>query len=300
MAYLIRQMGHVIISSPDPIGAAQDLAEIVGLRIAEEEKGEVYLTSNDRHHEVTYVKGDGKAVALGLEAVSAEAIDEVYQRARSDGLTILDDRPAGKCYDRAVRILAPGGAIFEIHTPIHRNQPRQYNYGSAVRPRRIEHVNVFAQDTQALGEFCEKTLGMKLSDKTADEGLRWYRAQDGFHHTIAMGPGASGLHHYAFDLHALEDLAGIADNLARKDRALVWGPGRHGAGGNIFTYYADPHGCLVENSIELDRIDNDATYEPRTWDISEGLAGRWLNLWGTPPTESFLRPGIPFDTRRAE
>jgi catechol 2,3-dioxygenase len=295
MAYLIRQMGHVIISSPDPLAAAQDLVEIVGLRITEQQGDAVYLTSNDRHHEVTYVKGDGKVVAVGLEAVSADAVDEVRRRALSDGLVILDDRPIGKAYEKAVRLVAPGGAVFEIHTPIARSEPRFYHYGASARPRRIEHVNIFAADTQAFGQFCEKILGMKLSDKTADEGLRWYRAEDGYHHTIAMGPGESGLHHYAFDLHSLEDLAGIADNLARKNRAMVWGPGRHGAGGNIFTYYADPHGCLIENSIELDRIDNDATYEPRAWDISEGLAGRWLNLWGTPPTQAFLRPGILFD-----
>ncbi|MCF1495726.1 oxidoreductase [Agrobacterium vitis] len=296
MTYLIRQMGHVVISSPDPLGAAKDLCEVVGLRITEVDGDTVYLTSNDRHHEVTYIKGDGKAVACGLEAVSASAVDEVYRRAKSDGLEILSDRPLGKHYERAVRLVAPGGTIFEVHTPITRNQPRHYSYSApGARPRRIEHINSFAPDTAAFGEFCQKGLGMKLSDMTEDGALRWYRAEDGYHHTIAMGPGESGLHHYAFDLHSLQDLQTIADNLAEKDRALVWGPGRHGAGGNIFTYYADPHGCLVENSIEIDRIDNDATYEPRSWDISEGLAGRWLNLWGTPPTASFLRPGIPFD-----
>lgn len=297
MSYLIRQMGHIVVSSPDPLAAAQDLVDVVGLRITEVDGDSVYLSSNERHHEVTYVKGDGQVVAMGLEAVSAEAVDEVHRRARADGLTVLDDRPFGKHYDRAVRIVAPGGAIFEVHTPIARNQGRFHNYnGNGARPRRIEHINAFAPDTQAFGEFCEQTLGMKLSDITAVDGLRWYRAQDGFHHTIAMGPGESGLHHYAFDHHSMQDLMAIADNLTLKDRALVWGPGRHGAGGNVFTYYADPHGCLIENSIELEHIDNDSTYELRTWDISEGLASRWLNLWGTPPTPGFLRPGIPFDT----
>jgi catechol 2,3-dioxygenase-like lactoylglutathione lyase family enzyme len=297
MGYLIRQMGHVALTSPDPLGAAQDIVRVMGMRITEKSEETVYLTSNDRHHEVTYRKGDGRVTAIGLEAVSPQAVDEVARRAKSDGLKILSDRPIGKFYDKAVRIVAPGGAVLEIHTPISRNQVRHYNYGtSGVRPRRIEHINAFVPDTLAFGEFCEKTLGMKLSDKTADDGFRWYRAEDGFHHTIAMGPGESGLHHYAFDHHSFDDLKAIADNLVRLDRALVWGPGRHGAGGNIFTYYADPQGCLIENSIELDRIDCDATYEPRAWDVSAGLAARWVNLWGTPPTPSFLRRGLSFDT----
>ena len=293
MSYLIQQMGHVVISSPDPLGAAEDLQETVGLRITEQDGETVYLTSNNRHHEVTYVKGAGKAVALGLEAVSAEAVDEVYKRAKSDGLTILSDKPIGKHYLRAVTLVAPGGAVFEVHTPIARNQPERY-LGGGPRPRRIEHINAFSPDTAAFGDFCAKTLSMKLSDRTSDDGFRWYRGADGYHHTIATGPGASALHHYAFDLHSLEDLSRIADNLALKSRSLVWGPGRHGAGSNIFTYYPDPHGCLVENSIEMARIDNDAVYEPRSWDISEGLNGRWINQWGTPPTPGFLVPGIEF------
>jgi catechol 2,3-dioxygenase len=293
LSHLIQQMGHVVISSPDPLGAAKDLQETVGLRISEQDGETIYLTSNNRHHEVTYVKGAGKAVAIGLEAVSAEAVDEVYKRAKSDGLTILSDKPVGKHYARAVTLVAPGGAVFEVHTHIARNQPERY-IGGGPRPRRIEHINAFSPDTSAFGEFCAKTLSMKLSDRTSDDGFRWYRGADGYHHTIAMGPGASALHHYAFDLHSLEDLSRIADNLALKSRSLVWGPGRHGAGSNIFTYYSDPHGCLVENSIEMARIDSDAVYEPRSWDISEGLNGRWINQWGTPPTPGFLVPGIEF------
>lgn len=293
MSYLIQQMGHIVISSPDPLGAAKDLMETVGLRVTQQDADVVYLSSNNRHHEVTYVRGAGKAVVVGLEAVSLAAIDEVYRRAKSDGLTILSDKPFGPHYARGVTIVAPGGAVFEIHSPIARSQSERYN-GVGARPRRIEHVNAFAPDTLAFGAFCEKTLGMKLSDRTADDGFRWYRAADGYHHTIAMGPGQSALHHYAFDLHCFEDLMRIADNLVMKDRSFVWGPGRHGAGDNIFTYYADPHGCIVENSIEMARIDNDATYEPRSWDISEGLNGRWINLWGTPPTPGFLVPGIAF------
>jgi hypothetical protein len=116
-------MGHVVISSPDPLGAAKDLQDTVGLRISEQDGEIVYLTSNSRHHEVTYIKGSGKAVVVGLEAASLEAIDEVYRRAKSDGLTILADKPSGKHYTRAVTVVAPGGAMFEIHSPIARNQP---------------------------------------------------------------------------------------------------------------------------------------------------------------------------------
>jgi len=291
-------MGHLVISSPDPIAAAKDLAEISGVRITEQAGDTVHLSTNLRHHEVTYVKGDsneGKVVLIGFEAVSPEAVDEVARRVKSDGLTILSDRPFSRYYEKAVRFVSPGGPIFEVHTPVKRDQPLVYG-GYGPRQRRLEHVNTFVPDAKAFGDFCEKLLGLQLSDQTANGNFRWYRAQDGFHHTLAMGtvPGPSHMHHYAFDLHAMQDLVLIADNLNAKGRTLAWGPGRHGAGGNIFTYYADPHGCIVENSVEMDRIDSDANYEARIWDDSLGLASPWINLWGAPPTSAFTVPGIGF------
>jgi hypothetical protein len=41
--------------------------------------------------------------------------------------------------------------------------------------------------------------------------------------------------------------------------------GRH-TSGNTFSY-ADWQGCLAANSVELNLMDNDATYEPRVTDI---------------------------------
>ncbi|MEM9393415.1 MAG: VOC family protein [Pseudomonadota bacterium] len=295
MDYLIRQMGHVVISSSDPEGAAQNLCDVTGLRITGREGGAVYLSSNDRHHEVTYVPGNGEAVALGLEATSDAAIDEVKSRAIKDGLTVLDDQPMGPGYDRAVRLVAPGGAVFEIHSPIVRDHSRRFLGGGGARPRRIEHVNFLSPDADGDADFLSGLLEMRLSDRTADNGGRWFRAEDGFHHTVAL-VASDGLrmHHYAFDHHSLYDLQRLADNLDTLGASLIYGPGRHGAGDNIFTYYLDPMGCVVENSVEMRHIDNDATYEPGIWDVSEGLEASWINKWGAPLPEAFINGGIHF------
>ena len=48
---------------------------------------------------------------------------------------------------------------------------------------------------------------------------------------------------------------------------LECGPGRHGAGHNIFTYHRDPDGNLVELFTEIDVIQDETTgrFEPRPW-----------------------------------
>ena len=296
MAYLIRQMGHVALGVPDPDASATDLARIVGVKRTgvDGETGAVLLSSNTRRYEVSYrPAATPRVLAIGLEAVSAAAVDEIAARARSDGLEILDDRPLLGGVERAVRFRGPARAIFEVHTPVLRSEAARH-IGPGSRPKRLEHVNILATDVPAVRDFVSTLLGLKLSDRAGDGLFSWWRAEDGFHHTIAVGPGPDKLHHYAFDLRSMEDLVGIADSLSLDGRPLLWGPGRHGAGENVFTYYVDPDGCVVENSIEMQHVDNDATHEPTSWDISEGAAGRWINLWGTPPPASFGDPGLPF------
>ena len=297
MANLIQQMGHVALAVPDPEKSARDLQEIVGLDICARRDGAVFLSSNTRQYEVAYSKGpEPRVLAIGLEAADAAAVDEIFRRAKSDGLELIDDKPLHAGIEKAVRFRAPFGAIFEVHTPIARGHAFGHigHIGPGSRPRRIEHVNVIVEDTHGASDFIVKTFGMRVSDRAGDGLLSWHRAADGYHHSIAVGPGPNKLHHYAFDLRALEDLAGIADTLTMKKRALFWGPGRHGAGGNVFTYYIDPDGCIVENSTDMYRIDQDALHEPKNWDISEGMAGLWINTWGTPPPANFFEPGMAF------
>ncbi len=292
MSYLIRQMGHIALATPDPEGSAQDLAEISGPRIVDRTGDLVTLSSNTRKHEVGYFRSSRKAVlALGLEAIDAGAVDEVRQRAIDNGCEILSDRSYFPHVDKAVRFVTPQGPIFEVHTPVPRDQTARYG-GHGAQPVRLEHVNIRVTDAKGFGTFCETVFGMKLSDRTTHDELQWFRAADGFHHTIAIGTGEAKLHHYGFDVRCFEDLATIADTLALKGRAMLWGPGRHGAGDNIFTYYADPNGCVVENSIEMERIDSDDIYVPRTWSL--GPESRVRNLWGPLEGPEYRAAGIPF------
>ncbi|MGO4666933.1 VOC family protein [Bosea sp. 2RAB26] len=294
MSHLIRQMGFVAFTTPDPDGSAQDLAELVGLKVTGRRGDTVFLSSNERRWEVALTRGDSRAtLAIGLEASDAAAVDEIGRRVRSEGLEILDDRPLHDGIERAIRFATPWGPIFEVHTPIARDQAQRH-IGPGARAKRIEHVNLKVPDRLAFSDLLVKLLGMELSDRTGGDEFRWFRAADGYHHTVALCPGDGDLHHYAFDFHALEDLAGIADGLVLKNRSLLWGPGRHGAGGNVFQYYVDPNGCVVEMSVGMDRIDNDLLYEPRSWTISPSLSDRWINLWGSPPPANFIDPALGF------
>jgi len=285
-------MGHVTFATPDPERSALDLVELVGLRVSGRRDGTVFLTSNERLYEVAFRQSRERHVAaVGLEAMDAAAVDEVRRRAVSDGLEVIEDKPLGPGIAHAVRFKAPFGLIIEVHTPVKRSEAARY-IGSGSHPRRIEHVNFRVPDVLAVRDAFTGVLGLKLSDRTTGDEFNWFRAHDGYHHAVAVFRGEPALHHYAFDFHSLQDLAQIADSLVLKDRTLLWGPGRHGAGGNVFQYYIDPNNCVVEMSVGMDRIDNDALYQARDWEMT--ASHRWINLWGSAPPDDFTEPGIAF------
>src|SRR6478735_5191460 len=57
----------------------------------------------------------------------------------------------------------------------------------------------------------------------------------------------------------------------------IWGPGRHRAGDNTFTYFIDPNGNTMEMTTELETIDEDS-WHPHIFDVQEPETS---DQWGT-------------------
>ena len=274
MTHLIRQMGYVVIAAPDPDRSARDLADITGVRISHSAVDATYVSSNARFCEVAYLRGDKHGIrAVGLEAMDEAAVDEVQRRAQSDGLTILSDTPLLPQVKRAVRFATPFGPIFEVHTPIAREAIASASLNGK-RVRRLEHVNLRATDPRGFHDLV-----------IAPARHETVRPHDAIRACLVSRRGRISSHlrrrsrqrtaSLRVRCARLHDLAGTADALVAKGRSLLWGVGRHGPGNNLFSYYLDPDGCVVEVSFGLERIDNDDLHEPGNWpfDSIEQCAG---------------------------
>lgn len=288
---LIRQMGYVVVATPQVAASAADLAAINGLRITSQAPDRIELSSNQRSCEVLFVQADRAGFrAVGLEARDAAAVDEIAGRAANAGCDMLNDKPSVARVARAVRFRTPFGPIFEVHTPVPREPVLPQN-NPGVRAKRLDHVNLRVNDARGFHDFVTGVLGMRLSDRTENYGRAWYRAGDGFHHTLAAAPG-EGIHHYGFDAASLLDLAAVADGLTLKGRVLLWGIGRHGPGNNIFSYYQDINGLVVETSFGMERVDEDAVREAGVW--SEAELMKLLDVWGSRPPAHYAKALTPF------
>ena len=103
------------------------------------------------------------------------------------------------------------------------------------------------------------------------------------HHTLALVLGPSNRYvHSAYQACDLDAIAAGGEYLREQGYDRSWGIGRHVQGSQIFDYWRDPDGFLVEHFTDGDMFDN--TLEPG-W---APLTASGLAQWGPPATKDFL------------
>ena len=88
--------------------------------------------------------------------------------------------------------------------------------------------------------------------------------------------------HSAYQVSDFDALAAGGQHLLDEGYYRSWGIGRHIQGSQIFDYWRDPDGFLVEHFADGDRFD--ASMEPG-W---APMTASGLAQWGPPPSKDFL------------
>lgn len=214
----------------------------------------------------------------------------------------------------SVDLIDPSGVPVRVVAGMHAlpalpdQQPHVFNFGHdlrrtnvAARPprvptkvQRLGHVVLqTARYTDALNWYLDH-LGMIVSDFLYFPGQReqgpamsFIRCDRGStptdHHTLAVALGPANRYvHSAYQVSDLDALAAGGEYLRERGYRRSWGIGRHIQGSQLFDYWRDPDGFLVEHFADGDMFDN--TLEPG-WApfTASGLA-----QWGPPVTKDFL------------
>ena len=120
--------------------------------------------------------------------------------------------------------------------------------------RRLGHVVLWSLLVQAQEEFYA-LLGFQVSDRT-HVGMSFLRCNTD-HHSIALARsarGKTGLQHVAFDVGSIDEVMRELGRLRSEGVDCVWGVGRHGPGNNVFSYYTDPAGNVIEYYGEMEKV----------------------------------------------
>jgi catechol 2,3-dioxygenase len=283
---MIRAIGHVALQVPDLEQSVRYAVQMMGLREVERRDGSAFLTHGAMHHSLQYVQGPRAALDhISLEADGPAGLERLRDALARSGVRVLSETPQEPGLAQALRFLGPSGVVVEVYAGMDGGQPSYIPSG--VRPRKFGHITLKSSNLRELQGFLTSVLGFKLSDDIGPGMLVFLRCNPD-HHGLAIAAGADGHHHYAWEVESIADLARLGDLLDAQGRCFLWGPGRHGAGDNIFTYHHDPAGAIVEYYADMERIYDDRP--PRVWDLNDRRAA---NLWGASFTPEFIEDGLP-------
>jgi catechol 2,3-dioxygenase-like lactoylglutathione lyase family enzyme len=181
--------------------------------------------------------------------------------------------------------------VFAEQTPIAKNQPV-----AGIGPLKLGHLAFCVDEPKKFVDYYGRVLGFRLSDWIQDWFAFMRCGPD--HHTVNFVRGArTQMHHIAFELKDWAQIQTACDFLGSKNIQLLWGPGRHGPGHNIYTYHRNPDDQIIELFTELDKMLDEKLgyFEPRPWHHdTPQRPKRWTpgktSIWGPTPEDDFHRP----------
>jgi catechol 2,3-dioxygenase-like lactoylglutathione lyase family enzyme len=146
------------------------------------------------------------------------------------------------------------------------------------RPLHVSHVVINSQDAARLTSFFTDTLGFTVADRYEQDLLTFLRCAQPQHHCIGISPGAqNSLNHFSVDCGSIDALMKGVGRMQKIGLTPIWGPGRHGPGGNVFCYFEDPTGFVAEFTCDVIQIHDEANWVVREWPRVPDTA----NVWGT-------------------
>lgn len=238
---------------------------------------------HDEHHVVGLRKADRNRVdVIALATESRADVDALCAKVQAAGCRIIHaprelGTPGG---GYGFRFFSPDGMAFEISSDVLRGSARTLARWEGV-PVKISHIVLHSPDHQALVAFFTDVLGFRISDWLGD--FMCFLRCNSAHHRIAVLPGPPCLNHVAYDMLSVDDMMRGAHRLKLKGTDIGWGPGRHTAGNNTFTYFVTPSGFVTEYTSELEEVDFDA-HEHRVHTPSPMVMDQWGIGTGGPQT----------------
>lgn len=239
--------------------------------------------------------GHDERYVVRLRENAVERIDVIALAADSDGdVDALHDKVvAAGCRiifaPRALtslgggygfRFFSPDGLPFEISAGVERREPRTLARWEGI-PQKISHIVLHSPDHKAMVRFFVDVLGFKVSDWLGD--FMCFLRCNTVHHRLAILPGPPCLNHVAYDMLTVDDMMAGIRRLKAAGTDLRWGPGRHTAGNNTFSYFTTPGGFAVEYTSEVENVDFE-THQDKVHAPGPSTMDQWGIGVGGPQT----------------
>lgn len=256
-----------------------------GLVEVAQENGAAWFKTHghDEHHVVRlHDSGTNCIEVIALAADRREDVDNLHARVAEAGCKVIfaptDLTAPGGGY--GFRFFSPDGLPFEISADVARSTKRAMERWEGM-PVKISHIVLHSPDLPRMVAFFTDVLGFRVSDWLGD--FMCFLRCNSAHHRIALLPGPPCLNHVAYDMLTVDDMMRGASRLRKAGTDLRWGPGRHTAGDNTFSYFCTPNGFAVEYTAELEEVDFEA-HEHKVYEPAPMVMDQWGVGTGGPQT----------------
>jgi catechol 2,3-dioxygenase-like lactoylglutathione lyase family enzyme len=290
---LITHLRHLDLGVPDFATEREFYTGLWGLTEVATDSGLTFLAAegSPEQYIVRLRKDTDKRIDLiAFGAATPADVDTLALRLGQGGVQLISEpgpigTPGG---GYGFRFFDNEGRTIEISADVALREHRRIEERESI-PVRLSHVVINSADPLGTVAFYEKHLGFALSDTLTHPhmgDMMWFLRCNDWHHSLAVArcPHAA-LHHASFELRGIDEYMRGSGRLLRAGVEKVWGPGRHKAGNNTFSYFLDPQGNTIEYTTELERLDEDA-WHPGLHDFTDPMVS---DQWGTAnPMDEFV------------
>jgi len=290
---LITHLRHVDLGVPDFDRQLRFYRDLWKLTPTVEDTGIAFLAaegSPEQYQVRLRADADKRLDLIAFGAASAEDVDALAARLGSEGVQLVSEpdklRTPGGGY--GFRFFDLDGRTVEVSSDVETRVHRKVEEGESA-PVRLSHVVINSPQPEALVAWYDRHLDFGVSDTLSSPHMgdvMWFLRCNPQHHSLAIARGPHvALHHASFELRGIDEYMRGTGRLLRAGVEKVWGPGRHLAGNNTFSYFLDPHGNTIEYTTELECLDEDS-WHPHLYDFSDPDVS---DQWGTAnPMSEFV------------
>ena len=255
--------------------------------------------------------GSKGLLAVGMKAPSMKVLEEASQQFPEASSVEAIDAPGGGW---RVRLTSPSGLHFDLtfgieaQVPLPTRAPLKINHGQAksrfgewqrakegaAEVLRLGHVALVTTDFGRDFAWLQSRLGMRPSDIFFDGApdhlvgaFLHCTGATGWvdHHSIALfASSETQMHHCSFELQDIDAEFLGHKWLRSRGWTGLWGIGRHLLGSQIYDYWFDPEGNLIEHFTDGDLVR--PGHEASLHQVSEDS----LSQWGPPVPAAFFEP----------
>ncbi|MEM7302629.1 MAG: VOC family protein [Pseudomonadota bacterium] len=307
----VAHLGHVEVLTNCFDESLDFFTRVYGLKLSAEGNRAAYLRAWDDYEFCTLKLTESETTGVGHIAYrmsSEQALMRRVSAIEASDYRVLGWHDGDMGHGRAFRFEDPFGHVFELYWDTKRYEPKQQDKpalknmasrfpGHGTFPRRLDHVNLLADDVAAFRDFMQTCLGSRVTEQILLDNGRlggcWFTVNNKTYDlacTEEHGKGNGRLHHVTYATDQREDVLRAADIFLENGVHIETGPHKHAIQGTFFLYVWEPAGNRVELANSGARLILQPDWETVTWTETERKKGQ---AWGLKTIESFHTHGTP-------